>query len=270
MPNYYAHSIFGRKVYAAVSPGLRRVIRQQWEGYACGQYGPDPLFFYQMWHHNQVEREGHAIHNMSPVAVLERLRRPIESGTPFALGYGLGFLCHFLLDSSCHPYVRAVSAKGTISHLAMEGEFDRYLMRQAGIKPHKVTPLERPSDPAVFAAAACAYEHVTPKQFQRSMAGFYFASRMLTRFQGTVFCPAVDLATRGSNSASRVLLRREPTRASLITSPRLQDRLDGAVESAALLTERLFYAYQHRTPIDFLPPLNFQGEPTEAFSLAGE
>lgn len=166
MPNYYAHSIFGQKVCAAADPALRRVIDQQWESYACGQYGPDPLFFYQVWHHNPVKQEGHAIHNISPATVLERLRRPIEKGAPFALGYALGFLCHFLLDSSCHPYIRTVSERGSISHLAMEGEFDRYLMRLAGINPRKATPLEQSSHPEVFTAAAWAYEHVSPKQFQ--------------------------------------------------------------------------------------------------------
>ncbi len=263
MPNYYAHSIFGRKICDSVSPDLRAVIKGQWQGYACGQYGPDPLFFYQLWHRNPVERQGHTLHETSPRKVLERLRRPIENETPYTLGYALGFLCHFLLDSSCHPYVRAVSARGEISHLAMEGEFDRYLMRQAGIKPHKITPMERPSDPAVFKAAACAYEGVTPKQFQHSMRGFYFASRMLTRFQGTVFCPAVDLATRGNQSASRMLLRKRPAKPSLVTSVQLEKRLNGAVNPGGGLVEQLYQAYLRGTPINFLPALNFQGEPVE-------
>lgn len=261
MPNYYAHSIFGRRVREAVSPQLRSVIDKEWQGYACGQYGPDPLFFYQMWRPNPVKREGHALHGVSPREVLERLRGPIEEEVPYTLGYALGYLCHFLLDSSCHPYVRATSARGEIGHLAMEGEFDRYLLERDGFTSHKDTPMEQPSDPAVFAAASLAYEHVSPKKFRRSMRSFYRTSRMLTRFQGTAACPVVDLATSGNQSAHRVLLRKKPAKPSLATTAQLQKQLEEAIKPSAALVEQLYQAYLHKAPLDFLPRLNFQGEP---------
>jgi hypothetical protein len=260
MPNYYAHSIFGQKVFHHLSPELQHQINAQWEGYACGQYGPDPLFFYRFWRRNAVAKEGHALHGQTPQRALERLRQPIEEEKPYALGYAMGFLCHFMLDSSCHPYVYQVNAEGEISHLAMEGEFDRHLMREAGIVPHEITPMERPMDPLVFEAAADAYEFASPQQFQEGMAGFYRVCRLLTRFQGTVFCPAVDVVTKRVKNAHRLLLRKTPAPASYITTPQLVKHFNDAVIPAAQLADRVYDAYRQGTSLDFLPPMNFQGK----------
>jgi hypothetical protein len=260
MPNYFAHSVFGQRVFHYLSPELQRQVDQQWESYACGQYGPDPLFFYRFWRRNLVAQEGHALHGQTPQSALERMRRPVEEEQPFALGYAMGFLCHFMLDSSCHPYVYEMNDRGEISHLAMEGEFDRHLMREAGIIPHQVTPMDRPVDPLVFEAAASAYEHVSPGQFREGMKVFYQVCRMLTRFQGTVFCPAVDVATKPVKNAHRMLLRKTPDPASYITTPQLLKRFDEAVEPAAQLADRLYDAYRQGTSLNFLPPMNFQGK----------
>lgn len=263
MPNYFAHSVFGQRVFHYLSPELQRQVDQQWESYACGQYGPDPLFFYRFWRRNLVAQEGHALHGQTPQSALERMRRPVEEEQPFALGYAMGFLCHFMLDSGCHPYIRSVSQQREISHLAMEGEFDRYLMKEAGYIPHKHTPLARPEDTAVYAAAALAYENVTPQQFHSGMRGYYLVSRSLTRFQGSVFCPAVDVVTRPIESSHKVLLRKHPAKASLVTTPKIMADFQAAVPRTIPLVEQLYDAYWNNAPIDFLPKENFQGQAME-------
>jgi hypothetical protein len=255
--------IFGQAVRDGVRPDVQEAIDRQWEGYACGQYGPDPLFFYHMGLPSSVVRQGHALHYLEPVGCLERLRGPIQAGVPYALAYGLGFLCHFMLDSGCHPYIRSVSQQREISHLAMEGEFDRYLMKEAGYIPHKHTPLARPEDTAVYAAAALAYENVTPQQFHSGMRGYYLVSRSLTRFQGSVFCPAVDVVTRPIESSHKVLLRKHPAKASLVTTPKIMADFQAAVPRTIPLVEQLYDAYWNNAPIDFLPKENFQGQAME-------
>ena len=44
------------------------------------------------------------------------------------LAYLLGFGCHYLLDSACHPYIEDMAAKEVITHTLLEKEFDRTLM----------------------------------------------------------------------------------------------------------------------------------------------
>ena len=56
-------------------------------------------------------------------------RLPERQKDEALLAYLLGFGCHYLLDSVCHPYVDAVDAKGRVSTL-LEIEFDRVLMER--------------------------------------------------------------------------------------------------------------------------------------------
>lgn len=51
------------------------------------------------------------------------------------MAYMLGFGCHYILDSTCHPYVNQVAKEGKISHTLLEKEFDRMLMYETGKNP---------------------------------------------------------------------------------------------------------------------------------------
>ena len=55
-----------------------------------------------------------------------------EEKNPALMAYLLGFGCHYILDSTCHPYVNQVAAEGKISHTLFEKEFDRMLMYETG------------------------------------------------------------------------------------------------------------------------------------------
>ena len=46
--------------------------------------------------------------------------------------YILGFICHFTLDSECHPYVDDMAEKIGVGHVEIEGEFNKYLLRCDG------------------------------------------------------------------------------------------------------------------------------------------
>lgn len=46
------------------------------------------------------------------------------------LAYLLGFGCHYMLDSACHPYVNRMAEEGVIPHIVLEKEFDRVLMEE--------------------------------------------------------------------------------------------------------------------------------------------
>ena len=105
------------------------------------------------------------MHRNSALPAVERLRQAIEEGVPMSVGYGAGFLCHLALDSACHGYVDERAADGPISHMAMEGEFDRMLMESDGLdtasQAHLPAAPEKGSQ--VWDAAACAYIHASPR-----------------------------------------------------------------------------------------------------------
>lgn len=150
MPNYYAHLTFGQRVLADLPAGLSELIEQEREAFDLGCLGPDPLFFYQPIRPNAVRREGIKMHRRSALPAVERLRQAIEDGVPMSTGYGAGFLCHLALDSACHGYVDDRAADGPISHMAIEGEYDRMLMeRDASMPPSSPhCPAPRPTAPS--------------------------------------------------------------------------------------------------------------------------
>lgn len=163
MPNYYAHLTFGQRVLADLPAGLSELIEQEREAFDLGCLGPDPLFFYQPIRPNAVRREGIKMHRRSALPAVERLRQAIEDGVPMSTGYGAGFLCHLALDSACHGYVDDRAADGPISHMAIEGEYDRMLMERDGLNAAEQSPLpSAPADRAVWEAASQALSTPPP------------------------------------------------------------------------------------------------------------
>ena len=67
-------------------------------------------------------------------------RRSGRKKNPALMAYLLGFGCHYILDSTCHPYVNQVAAEGKISHTLFEKEFDRMLMYETGKDPLRFYP----------------------------------------------------------------------------------------------------------------------------------
>ena len=52
-----------------------------------------------------------------------------------ALAYALGFVCHFALDSTCHPFVEQFTRESGVTHCEIETEFDNMLLRRDGYDP---------------------------------------------------------------------------------------------------------------------------------------
>lgn len=63
-----------------------------------------------------------------------------RTGDERLLAYLLGFACHYLLDSSCHPFVDETAEKKILSHTLLEKEFDRTLMVETNRNPHHYYP----------------------------------------------------------------------------------------------------------------------------------
>ena len=187
MPNYYAHLQFGTQVLAALPEGLRILIEQEKDAYTLGQYGPDPLYFYRLVRGGTVRAAGRAAHRSPVRPVLERLRLAVGEGRAFSAGYAAGFLCHFALDSRCHPYIRQREDGGTIAHAGLEVEFDRFLMVRKGVDPRRETPLPAPQMPAAFyeLLEQVVYPGVQGWQYRKGLALYRKASVWHTRAAGS-------------------------------------------------------------------------------------
>ena len=140
MPTTYTHDLFGKEVYKRMPGEAKKIIKKHGELYRIGLQGPDILFYY-MVSKNPVSQFGVDMHNEKARAFFEQgMDQVRENKDEELLAYLLGFACHYLLDSACHPFVNRMDEEGVISHTNLEKEFDRYLMIETGKNPFHYYP----------------------------------------------------------------------------------------------------------------------------------
>lgn len=117
---------------------VRRTAKRHRRLFDVGLHGPDLFFFYRPVFKNQINRMGSKFHRQTGREFFSRVCRnlrlePSEEGQ----AYLYGVLCHYALDSHCHPFIIEKSRDGILDHSQIETEFDRFLMVLDGIRPPK-------------------------------------------------------------------------------------------------------------------------------------
>lgn len=139
MPTTYAHDLFGKRVYKGMPSEIRKILRKNENLFRIGLHGPDILFYCLT--NKKVINVGTRMHREPAKGFFEsRLEMVRRRKNDPLLAYLLGFGCHFLLDSLCHPYVNEKAREGVISHALLEKELDRALMLETGKNPHHFYP----------------------------------------------------------------------------------------------------------------------------------
>lgn len=209
MPAFYAHYRFGKQVVEEMKrrakeertasaidaesvqesmgetdwKGLVRTIERHRTQFDIGLQGPDIFFFYRPYAPSAVARYGHHLHKVSALpffenglSVVERHGR--DSGQ---YAYLLGFICHFALDSQCHPRIAEMIEETGVQHLELEEELEKYLLRRDGEEPLRfpLTDLV-PSDLATCRSIAPFYEDITPKIVKQSLGDLRRVKKLLT------------------------------------------------------------------------------------------
>ncbi len=131
MPSNFAHYRFGKLAFPTLPLEARNCITRFRRLYEMGQQGPD-FFFYcnPLWETAGVKL-GHSYHRQTGQEYFTKACG--LANTEAAKAYLYGVLGHYCLDSNCHPYVNKVVEAGKADHIALESEFDRYLMAADGI-----------------------------------------------------------------------------------------------------------------------------------------
>lgn len=141
MPTTYAHNLFGKIVYQRSDKEIQELIKEYRTAYMIGLHGPDILFYVKPFCSNRVNRMGQFLHQQQAAEFFRKGRSLYqETKNQELLAYLLGFICHFMLDSSCHPYIETYIEKTGATHDEIETEFDRALMEQTGKNPFLFRP----------------------------------------------------------------------------------------------------------------------------------
>lgn len=145
MPAVITHDFFGRDVYDRLF-GTIGGSRDEAEAFLLGNQGPDPLFYSvispQLRAHHRL---GNTMHNKKPTELLKAFKDSLSvlnsAELPVGRAYALGFLCHYTLDSTMHPFVffheyclcdagepGLTRADGTEVHGLIESELDELVL----------------------------------------------------------------------------------------------------------------------------------------------
>lgn len=262
MPNFYAHIRFCLAVRRRLPPSLRAVLTAERDSFLCGGFGPDPLYFYTGRHGpGKIRQAGLELHHHSGAQAMEAFRRPVLEQRPYAVSFSAGYLLHYLLDSHCHPYIKATAETGEITHFALEGEYDRYLLRQDQVGYREALP-QKLLPRSFYALAAEMAPEVTPEIYRQALREFRWVSLKLGVWAGSPVRHAVNAVSHvpAARPIRGAVLDKEPPNQATMEHLKALDALtEEAVEIAAVELGRFFGAVQENMPFSEALGRDFSG-----------
>ena len=183
MPAAYAHYRFGQQMLSMLPPAIQKIARAHPQLYNAGLHGPDPLFFHNILHSDEVYALASFYHHIPGTELFDgfcaRLSHPADDRET---AYLFGLLTHYALDSQCHPFIVELDSGGKCPHSQLETEFDRFLLERDGVSfPHLRDPGShlRP-DRQELAVMVRFFPPVTAKQMTRCMRTMTWVTKTLS------------------------------------------------------------------------------------------
>lgn len=264
MPSNYAHFLFGTQLLPTLPHALQQTIASCPELYQIGQHGPDIIFYYRTFLPHSASRIGFQMHRQPANTFFEQARTTIQTTEdPSLIAYTLGFICHFILDSTCHKYIYEQLSQINVSHTELETEFDRMLILKQQKNPlitnateHIVASKEHANQIAKI------FVPLTPEQIYEGMRSMKFVHRLL-------LCP--NTSKRCTIHRILRLLHAEPYLGGLVMNPlpnplcresnaQLYQLYQKAlIEAVPILTE-YYYALFTNAPLSDRFAYNYRGE----------
>lgn len=189
MPAIITHDLFGEAVYEGDAYFIG-IDPEQRFAFLLGNQGPDPLFYARANPNiSDFSALGSVMHSQDTDEILMAFHDALDTLTsderPIGRAYLLGFLCHYLLDSTVHPLVYAnqyalcdagveglTRKNGSEIHAVIESEFDEVMLFKrtgktvATFKPYK--EILQASDETLTIIGKL-YSYMAVMVFQRSM-----------------------------------------------------------------------------------------------------
>lgn len=136
MPSRYTHYRFGAARIKSLPDDARKAVTRFRRLYDMGLHGPDLFMFYNPAVRTRTGDLAGKFHEQSGREFFGRICRHLRlAPTEAGLAYLYGVLCHYALDSECHPWVEQMALDGPATHSQIETEFDRYLLETDGKTP---------------------------------------------------------------------------------------------------------------------------------------
>lgn len=141
MPEFTTHYLFGKSVLEDFPPEITEIIKSDMSAFNWGLQGPDLLFYSPVIRDSgRMARAGASLHHLDSNAIFFNMLEFILSykNDPHyesLCSYFYGFVCHYALDSTVHPYVYYLMNKldgqmSTSRHAQIETEVASLMYRR--------------------------------------------------------------------------------------------------------------------------------------------
>ena len=140
MPDIVVHNAMGDKVLAGLEPEIRRLIEPEIFRFAV--MGPDPYIFYRFFalpFRHGVNKRSTVMHETKCAAFLVALAKRGQSREMFS--FTAGFLCHYALDSTTHPFINGLAGEKSGIHAAIEHKLDVLELEHQGKQLYNIMDL---------------------------------------------------------------------------------------------------------------------------------
>lgn len=181
MPAIYAHRAFGEELKSMLPEEAFPEIFSHPDSFALGLHGPDVLFYYHPLRKNAVSERGNALHMQAALPFFQEARRILRARkSPAAdVAYLCGFVCHFALDSVCHPAVAAQMQALGLSHTAVEAALERAVLLRDGQDPVRAYIAEHIRASEENISAVATYCGVTRREAAHAIRSMVRCSALL-------------------------------------------------------------------------------------------
>ena len=255
MPAIYTHVRFGEEVLKVLPAPLATLAKKHKECFYLGTQGPDLLFYHKPFKgkdKNPARKKGWDMHAVAPEGfflngaklLIEDKANYDEEGnfypTSAEAAYLLGFLCHFTLDYTAHPYIDKHSANG-LSHAKIESELDKQHFRKSGkeIRGFNTAKLFFPDDESKKASAKILA--VSEEESARAMKTMRFLNGLFSHKCGLVHgvCHAgLSLVGMNKNGFGDMFIHKKDDPRADVLTPTLDELFSEAVARAkSVITE---------------------------------
>lgn len=148
MPGYITHNIFGRKEFKKIDEGIiKESIRKHRNAFYIGLQGPDIFFYFSGYLLINKKNLGSMMHTSGSGEYMTKMLEYItdtshnvkefdNNARETCISYFVGFLGHYSLDRTCHPYIywktdRMHKKKDYhAKHVALETDIDYILCKE--------------------------------------------------------------------------------------------------------------------------------------------
>ncbi len=117
MPAFVTHILAGDDVYPMLAPIAKGAISHNYRAFTWGLIGPDVLFYRKaIWGGSTLSTYGDLMHQQKTPELFTAMSRHILSRSGFTdfevlVCYYAGFICHYNMDKTAHPYVYYLQEK---------------------------------------------------------------------------------------------------------------------------------------------------------------